>query len=451
MDAGTSTGELAQQLFPGGKLIEFDAKDFDGMIERTEKLMDAGVTTIYEASFRGAGIFIMCDILHKGDTGWELYEVKGAARVKEYHRNDTAIQWYALDQLGIPLSRVAVVHIDNQYTRQGELELDKLFTIEEITKEVKERQPEIPKQLQRMAEVLEEEEPEIPIGAHCSSPYGCDFSSYCWKEVPKHSVFNLYNMRSEKKFALYHNGISALSELPDDYPLSSIQQLQKKQDQQSEPTIKVDIIRQFLNKIKGPVSYFDFETFQNAVPRFDSQRPYQQMPFQYSLHIQQGGELIHKEFLGDEQSDPRRALAEQMIRDIPNNGVIIAYNMGFERRVIRELAKEFADLAQQLEVIEERFIDLIDPFRDGGYYHSQMNGSFSIKAVLPALFPDDPDLSYKSLNIQNGGDASEIFANLYRYTDPKQIKAVRKDLLAYCRLDTLAMVKIVDRLKEVTE
>ena len=443
MESGTSVGELAQQLFPDGKLIAFDSDDFDGMLSHTEALIQAGCQTIYEATFRGNGIFIMVDVLHLGGDGWELYEVKASTSVKQYHRYDTAIQWYVLQALGLPLSKAAVVYINNQYERTGDLELEKLFHIEDVTDDVIARQEEIEDQLSLMDAVLQSPEPEIRIGSQCSTPYACDFHAYCWRGVPDRSVFELYWMNGEKKLDLYHRGVVTLDQLSQDVSLSAIQRKQVEAFKEKRPIINESVIASFLDTVQGPVSYFDFETFYNAVPRFDRQRPYQQIPFQYSLHIEQGGELIHKEFLGSEHRDPRRDLAEQMLADLPQKGVIVAYNMGFEKRVIRELAKDMPELADQLLALNERFIDLIVPFRKGGYYVDEMRGSFSIKSVLPALFPDDIELSYKELDIQNGGVASDTFANLYRVKDPEEVRKIREALLAYCHLDTLAMVKLM--------
>ncbi len=449
MASGTSVGELAQELFPGGELIEFDANDFDGMLNRTEELIESGCKTIYEATFRGDGIFIMVDILHISDSGWELYEVKASTSVKQYHRYDASVQWHALQALGKPLSKAAVVHINNQYERIGDLDIDELFHIEDITDGVIDLQDEIEDQLTFIEEVLEGDEPQIDIGAQCSNPFECDYHAHCWRDVPKRSVFELYWMNGEKKLNLYHSGVQTLDQIPQEMPLSATQKKQVSAYREQRPIINKEIIASFLKTVHGPVSYFDFETFQNAVPRFDKQRPYQQIPFQYSLHIEHGGELEHREFLGDENVDPRRALAEQMLVDIPDEGVIVAYNMGFEKRVIRDLAKDVPDLADQLLLFNERFIDLIVPFRKGGYYDDKMHGSFSIKYVLPAIFPDDPELSYKSLDIQNGGIASDTFANLYRVEDPDEVKRVREALLAYCHLDTLAMVRLMDFLRKV--
>lgn len=449
LNMGNLVGDFATKLFPGGVEIEFDPKDFDGMIQRTRELIDQGVETIYEAAFKEKGIFAMADILHKGESGWEIYEVKASTEVKPYHINDATIQWHALSNV-LDLSKVAIVHINNQYVRDGELEVDKLFTIEDVTEQIISNQAYVEQNLSNMEVMLSGDIPNIDIGLHCSDPHDCDFHNHCWAAIPDTSVFNLYRMNKKKKFELYQNGVIELNDISIDFDLSDKQQIQVMTSRNNEVFVDKEIIHNFLDKLVYPLSFFDFETFQDAIPRFDGQRTYMQVPFQYSLHIlDDSGAMIHKEFLGDEQSDPRKALCEQMIADIPSTGTILAFNMSFEKSRIKELARDFPEYSEQLLPLNDRFEDLIEPFRDEGYYDPKFNGSFSIKSVLPAMIPDDPSLDYKSLNIQNGGMAMDTFANLHQIEDPTEVETIREDLLAYCHLDTLAMVKIWEKLSTI--
>ena len=217
--------------------------------------------------------------------------------------------------------------------------------------------------------------------------------------------------------------------------------------------IKIDKpkIKAFLDTIEYPINFFDFETFQNAIPRFDNQRPYAQIPFQYSLHIvHEDGTMEHKEFLGDENSDTRGALIVQMLEDITPSGSIVAYSKSFEMTQIKNLALFKPEQSSALLALNERFVDLAYIFQKKYYYHPKFKGKYSIKVVLPTLFPNDDELDYKKLgSIQNGGDAMDTFANLYLLKDKSKIDEIKKDLLAYCRLDTLAMVRIWERLCEI--
>jgi len=303
-----------------------------------------------------------------------------------------------------------------------------------------------------METAISEDMPDTDIGPHCLDPHECDYFSHCWSHVPDSSIFNLYRLRQKDKFDLYSQGILDYEQIPDDQKLSKIQQTQVHAAVTGEIMMNKRIIKDFLDSITYPVSFFDFETFRNPIPRFDGQKPYMQIPFQYSLHVVEDEySLAHYEFLGDHENDPRRSLCEKLIRDMPKNGTIVAYNKSFEISRLKELAKEFDDLKNDLLAITERFVDLVVPFRSGGYYHPAFNGSFSIKSVLPALFPDDEELSYNTLAIQNGVMAMDTFANLHLLEDMSLLPQIRMDLLAYCKLDTLAMVRIWEKLVQLSK
>ena len=194
----------------------------------------------------------------------------------------------------------------------------------------------------------------------------------------------------------------------------------------------------------------DFETIQPLVPQFEGTKPYAQIPFQYSLHYieYEGGPLLHKEFLAESGTDPRRAIAERLCEDIPMNVCVTAYNKAFECTRLKELAEYFPDLAEHLLNIESNIKDLLTPFQSGYYYNKAMGGSFSIKSVLPALFPDDPALDYHNLEqIHNGGEAMNVFPQIKNMSH-EEAEKTRRNLLEYCKLDTYAMVKVWEKLKE---
>ncbi len=445
-NTGYEVGDLAKERFPGGIEIPFDAKNFDGMVKQTSQLIAEGAEIIYEATFKQRGVFAMADILVKKGNKWDIYEVKASTKVKEYHRNDAAVQWYALSNV-LSLNKAYIVHIDNTYVRNGSLDVWKLFSAVDITEDVKERQSEIQQQLNEMEQVIAGDEPDQKIGTQCSDPHACDFSAYCWKDVPQKSVFNLYRLSSNTKFDWYYQGIKRLEDIPAEFKLTDTQNIQVESAISQQIFLNKEVINEFIDSVKYPINFFDFETFQNAVPRFNNQRPYQQLPFQYSLHIlHQDGRLEHKEFLADENEDPRDTLIEHMLTDLTPEGSIVAYNQSFEKGRIKELAEFNPKHKQALLALNERFVDLLHPFQKLGYYHPEFNGSFSIKSVLPAMFPNDPELDYKQLDIQNGGMAMDIFANLHKENDKTVREQIRKNLLAYCRLDTLAMVKILGKL-----
>ena len=441
-NTGHHVGDLAKELFPNGVEVVFDTKNFRGMITKTQELIANGTKIIYEATFSEEGIFAMADILVKNGDAWDIYEVKASTKVKQVHIEDISIQWHTLNK-AITVNRAYIIHINNQYVRWGDLDTHALFSIEDVTEYMDEEEEDIQEQACEMEEMLKEDIPSIDIGKHCSDPYTCDFKEHCWKHLPSPSVLDIA-YAAGKQWTLYEQGIRKIEDVPEDFHFGDNALLQIKYHKSQEIKIDKPKIKEFLETIEYPINFFDFETFQNAIPRFDNQKPYAQIPFQYSLHIlHEDGRIEHKEFLGDENTDPRLALAKQMIEDITPTGSIAAYSQSFEKGKIRDLAALYENLSEELLSLNERFIDIAEPFQKKHYYHPQFNGKYSIKVVLPTLFPNDDELDYTKLgSVQNGSDAMNIFANLYLLKDNKQREEIRKDLLSYCKLDTLAMLRI---------
>jgi hypothetical protein len=263
-------------------------------------------------------------------------------------------------------------------------------------------------------------------------------------------VLDLCRLDGIKKFEYYHQGIVTYKDARDHIELSAVQALQVNTVLTGEPHINAEALSGYLDKVRYPINFLDFETFQDAIPRFNGQGVYKNMPFQYSLHIlHETGELEHKEFLADEAEDPRLRLTQQLLDDLTDHGTIFAFHQSFETGVIKSLAKHIDQYAEPLRSLIGRFKDLEVPFNKLMYYHPDFHGSFSIKSVLPALFPNDPELDYKSLDIQSGDVAMNVFPRLQEVADPDEKESIRKALLAYCRLDTLAMVKIWERLRSL--
>jgi hypothetical protein len=268
--------------------------------------------------------------------------------------------------------------------------------------------------------------------------------------VPYPSVLDLCRLNGDKKFAYYHQGIVTYEDARNHIGLNTVQALQVNTVLNRELHVDTCAITDYLRDVRYPINFLDFETFQDAIPRFDGQGPYKNMPFQYSLHVlHESGELEHKEFLADETEDPRLKLTQQLLADVTEEGTIFAFHQSFETGVINGLARHFGQYSAQLMALIDRFMDLEIPFKNLMYYHPGFHGSFSIKSVLPALFPDDPELDYKNLDIQSGDVAMDVFPHLHEVDDPDERESIRNSLLAYCRLDTLAMVKIWGELEEI--
>lgn len=380
-----------------------------------------------------------------------IAEVKSSTECKENYLHDLAYQVFVLTGCGLLIKNALLVHINSDYVRQGELDIQTLFTIEDLTQAVYSMLPEVERNIESLTLVAEScTEPEIDIGPYCTTPFDCGFQSHCWHHLPSPSIFDIAKLKARTKFEAYYQGIISYPDiLRSALKLNDRQQLQIEAEVNKSPLrINSNGLHRFLDDLNYPLYFLDFETFQQAIPEYDGVSPYMQIPFQYSLHIQRvrGGVLEHLEYLAPSGIDPRRGLAEQLVHDIPKHSFILAYNMAFEKGVITRLSSMYPDLEDHLLSLLEGFRDLMVPFQKMDVYSPEMEGSYSIKKVLPALCGDDPELHYDSLDgIHNGSEAMSAYAALSSRS-PEEAAQIRKNLLAYCRLDTLAMVKILEKL-----
>ena len=448
---GLAVGDLAMGLF--GDFKEVPYGDLTDMIAETERLLAEGVENIAEASFAYDGMFCSVDILRVlGGNRVEIYEVKSSTEVHDIYYHDVAYQVFVLERLGFQVEKACLVHINRDYVRRKELEIDKLFTIADLTEMVRGMQPGVAERTRELKEyILNEEEPEMGLGRHCFDPYDCGFWGHCTETLPRWNVFNVAGMQKRTKCRYYDQGIISFEDLLTGAKLNDSQRMQISYEVQDlDDHIEADSIGSFLETLSYPMYFLDFESFQPAVPLYENTRPYDQIVFQYSLDFieTEGGELKHREFLAWPGSDPRRELAEQLCRDIPLGVCTLAYNMTFEKTRIKELADLYPDLADHLMDICYNIRDLMVPFQKKQYYNRAMQGSYSIKYVLPALFPDDPSLNYHNLEgVHNGTEASAAFAEMENMSE-EELLACRENLLKYCGLDTFAMVKVWEKLRE---
>lgn len=468
---GQRVGDIAKGLF--GPYVDVTTcknnsdeekkLDLDAMVAKTSEEMKKGTAVICEASFFYEGNYCAVDILRKTADGWAIYEVKSVTnldkdKMTEYSW-DIAYQKWLLEQNDVNVTGTYLVYLNNTYIRHDALDLQKLFVIKDMGEDIKKESVNVPDNVSRAMQILANpDEPEKELSRACNKPYPCMFWNYCTRNLPKPSVFDVYGGKGrsgfsfDKKLDCYHNGDISFDSLRNK-SIGHIQRLQVDCTLNGTEHIDREGIRNFLDKLSYPLCFLDFETMNDPIPQYDGTKSYQQVPFQYSLHIQESetSGYVHKEFLApSDGSDPRRALAEQLCRDIPMNVCTLAYNKQFERRCLKELAKAFSDLGEHLDNIHDNMKDLLEPFQSGFYYVPAMEGSFSIKSVLPALFPNDPSLDYSNLigDVKNGNDAMSIFPKI-KDMNPTDAQAARDALLRYCELDTLAMVKVLEKLKSI--
>ncbi len=452
-DLGHKIGELAWRKFPDGKdATPEDYSDFIPSIANTKQWISEGVPTIYEATFSARNVFCMLDILHKHQDEYWAIEVKNSTNVKDYHLTDAAFQYFVMAESGFIPDRFFLMHINNQYVKDGEITSD-IFHLEDITEKVLETQPWVIENLDAILQALElEDEPQITIGRQCGSPFTCDYQHHCWSHIPENSVFELSRI-GKKSWDLYEQNILSINDIPEDYPLSNFQQLQFRGSKFGEKHIDVVSIQNFVDKWHFPLYFFDFETIFPAIPVLDGTRPYEQVPFQYSLHrLDDQGNLDHFEFLANPASfqDPNESPLKNLIYEMKNhfgsNGSIIAYNMAFEKRILVSLKEKFPEEKKFLEDLIERMVDLMVVFQKNWYYDPAMGKSYSIKAVLPALIPE---LSYQDLEVSNGDMASNLFHASVE-NGSFVTKNLKNNLSEYCKLDTYAMVVLYHFLQNLS-
>ena len=448
---GDMVGELAQQLFPNG--VDCTTKtfyNFEEALKKTQLCIQEGKKIIYEAAFQFNGVLAVLDILVKDQDGWKAYEVKSSTSVSTTHINDAAIQAYVIENSGIKLEDIFIVHINNKYVKDGEIEINKLFSINSVKDKISNSPLNIKQEIEKQKLILKQKNiPEKAIGAHCKSPYNCDFIGNCWENIPLYSVFDISNLSQEKKFNLQSKGILKIENIPDDYPLSKNQKIQVSCEKEDERLIDKEKLSSFISDLQYPLYYLDFETFSSAVPIFNYSKPYEHMVFQFSLHIQKekNGKTEHFEHLAiADGTDPRINFINALIKFCTGKGNVIVYNKGFESSKIEQLAIAFPKHKKELQQIISRIRDLMIPFQKKWYYDKKMKGSHSIKNVLPAMIND---LSYENLSIKDGGMASHTFSQMMSGTFKGDNETTRKYLLEYCKLDTLAMVEIVNKLNQI--
>ncbi len=447
-DTGNAVGEKARQRFPGGRLVEESHLEHGRAVETTRTLLaDGSIPSLYEAAVTFESIRTRFDVLvRRGRQRFDLVEVKSSTSVKEEHITDVAIQLYAAEGSGIALDRAYLMHLNREYVYLGgEHDLEQLFTLADITEEAREYAAQgVPAALEAMWETLElDAAPDIDTGKHCKKPYTCSFFGHCHQGEPEHSVMQLPRLSDRLLERLKGAGIRSIGDIPPDLAgLNAMQTRIRESVVDGRPYVSPGL-RRSLEEIALPASFLDFETVNPGIPIYIGTRPYERIPFQWSLHVaDDSGESTHKEFLNHDGHDPRERFAASLLDALPGSGSIVAYSP-YEKSVINELAEALPRYRDGLLALTPRIVDLMKVVQ-GNYYHPGFHGSFSIKSVLPALAPG---FGYDELEVQEGLAASAAYARLVTGDVPEDEAAeAREALLAYCKRDTEAMVRVYQRL-----
>lgn len=447
---GNQVGDLAQEIYDPehqGTLIYPQEEGFKSAFLRTENLMNSR-KPIFEAAFSAGGALALVDVMlpsnKRGKINWKMIEVKSSTKVKDYHRDDVAIQAYIAKQTGIELEKIELACIDNKWVYPGENNYQNLLKETDLTNEAFSRKEEVKTWIEEAQKITRKtKEPAVKTGAHCDHPYPCGFYEHCSKDDPQveFPIHWLPDIRTKAlKSAIVDNEIVDICDAPQEL-LNTLQQRVKEHTLANSVYFDKAGAAEDLSAYKLPAYFLDFETIRFAVPIWKGTRPYQQIPFQFSLHkLGRNNDLTHTEFLEISGEDPSQSIAEALVKQCGKTGPIYVYSANFEKTRIKELANHFPKLKKELLVLNERIVDL-RPIAKNRYYHPSQEGSWSLKKVLPAIVPE---LNYDDLEgVQDGGMAMGAFLEAIHETTSKERKTeINHQLLKYCELDTFALVKI---------
>ena len=439
---GRDFEKYVKKLFPDG--IDLSNLNHGENIKETQNLIRQS-KTIFEACMVYKNLFFKGDIFEPSADGWNLYEMKASTKVKDEHIPDLAFQKYVCEKNGIKIKNCFIKYINKEYIRQGNVIPGELVLQEDVTGEVNQID-DIEENSGRYIEIIEQgKPPEISISKKCNRPYVCPLKDECRGNLPEYHVLQLTNWR--KYWELFEDGILDIKDIPKDEILSSSKdRVIREAVDGNRIIINKDKIRNFLKKLQYPLHYLDFETFDIAIPIFDQSRPYQKIPFQYSLHIQdENNRVKHFAFLARRGKDPRPELLVRLGKEIGQTGSVIVFNKTFEIGVLKKLAEDFPEYESFIKNKINRIIDLAEPFRNFDYYNPIQKGSYSLKAVLPAITGKD----YSDLKISDGTDASMQYFYSHIKADLKNIDEIRDNLLKYCGLDTEGMIWIIEELNRI--
>lgn len=450
MDMGTRVGHLAHALFPGGIRIE---REYIPEKHAKKSLKALALRKpLFEAGFTYNRGYALADILQPAPGNrWDLIEVKSSTSVKDINLYDVAFQRHIYEGAGLKIRRCYLMHIDNQYIRKGPIEPEKLFVRKDITGDSRGLAPEIKKSLPRMLKLISDKNmPTVKVGDHCSRPYSCPLEDICWDFLPeKDDIFTLYAGGKRSK-ELMRRGIFNILDIPEGFSLTSRQLIQVKSHKRGRPHIDSTAIRDFLNRLEYPLHFLDFETLSSAIPPYERTRPFENIPFQYSLYIvrTKGARPSRHSYLAAGDNDPRPELMRRLKSLLGSKGTILAYNAGFEINTLKRASEAYPLFLPWFKALQGRFMDLLRPFQSFAYYHPRQAGSASLKNVLPAV----TNKTYEGMEIADGGMASAEYSRVTFNKDvpQKDRQRVYQALKKYCNLDTKGMVNIIVELEKMS-
>jgi predicted RecB family nuclease len=447
MEQGREVGLLARRLFPGGLAVDGSVSLEQAIRITKELLTNPEVPAVFEGAFRYQGVLVKTDVLQRKGNRWRLVEVKSTTDLKEHHAEDVAVQSYVVSRSGVALSSVWVAHVNRDYVLAGDVvDARAFFLFRNLTGSVQSLQPTVALQVRSQVRALDmPNPPDILPGPHCTNPVVCEFFSHCNPPKPGDYIGHLPRLHASAMEQLAEMGVDSIRDIPADFELTEFQRRVCTAMQTGRPWFGGELKSEFAS-LKHPLYFMDFETVNPAIPRFPGMHPYDHLPFQWSLHVQKkkAEAAEHFEFLAMDTGDPRKAFVSSLCQAAGESGSIVVYNQQFESQRLWELAGWLPEYAERLRAMQRRLWDLL-PLVRSHVYHPAFGGSFSLKAVLPALVPE---MRYEGLEVQNGRAAGLAWeAMIGGSCSDVERQAKRKALLAYCGQDTLALVKLLETLQ----
>lgn len=442
-EEGRIVETYARQLFPGG--INLNKTQFQQNLVLTEQNLKQK-NTLFEAGILTGRLYCKTDVIRPSENeAWDIYEIKSSTQVKEVYIHDLSFQKHCWEKAGFTIKNCYVITVNNQYVRKGDIDISKLFSTRDITELVLEAEKGIEERIETLLSIIDSDSINGNIGMHCSSPYDCPMTNSCWSFLPENSIMTLSRGKAKALELYQNNRIIHFKDLPADFELTKNQKIQTDAVVENKEYIDTKKLNEFISKLEYPIYFMDFEAFNTAIPMYNDLKPFQHVPFQFSLHVLDNINETpkHYSFIAKSRDDPRKDFMNELKKVLGTKGSIIVYNETFEKKILNETAKIHSEFTDWVEEVNKRIVDLEKPFQNFSYYHPKQQGRTSIKYVLPAV----SDLTYKGMEISNGVQASVEFLNaIHSSEDEAEKQRVLNALYAYCGLDTEAMIHVLKRL-----
>ncbi len=451
-DRGHRVGKLAHQLFPNGKdCSPPNPFSYDESVSATKLLIQQQFPVIYEAAFKYNGILVALDMLTYKDGKWYAHEVKSSFRISNTYLLDAAIQYYIIQKSGLQLADFFIINIDNEYVLNETLDVTRYFKSTSVLAEIQERIPFVEKTIEEAIETLSKKTvPDIPIGAHCTKPYPCDYQGYCWSDISKDSIWYLPGISMQEKGLFLEKGIETVHDINDTEELNARQKVIIKAFQTNEVHCDKEMLEQFVSVLSYPAYYFDVEAFQPAIPVFNNTKPYERIPFLYSLHYKEKEEsaLKHISYISPIGKDDRVHFIEHFLEATKMPGKIYVFNTLLEKGILFRLLQDYPSYKNEILERINRIVDIEIPFKELYYYHPAQQGSFSLKAIGNALLQRN---EFNNSEVKDGEEAMAIYNELFYWENKHEVEQKLAHLQKYCYTDTLVLYQVVEQLKAIVQ